>query len=47
MLDWIDLDHLATYIMDFNGFNNFFYFYKLFLFNSMVKLDACKIEHEP
>jgi hypothetical protein len=27
------------------GFNNFFY--KLFLFNYMIKIDAHKIEHQP
>jgi hypothetical protein len=31
--------------MDFFGFNNFYY--KLFLLNYMIKINAHKIEHQP
>jgi hypothetical protein len=30
MLDWIDLDHPATWVMDFNKFNNFIVFVNYF-----------------
>jgi len=46
MSNWIDLDHPVILVMDFNEFHNFF-FYKLFLFNFMIKLYARKIKHQP
>ena len=42
MIYWIDLP-LATRIMDFIEFNNFFY---IFLFNYIIKIDADKIKHQ-
>jgi hypothetical protein len=30
MSDWIDLDHLTTYLMDFNKLNNFVIFVNYF-----------------
>jgi hypothetical protein len=46
MSNWIDLDHPVILVMNFNEFHNFF-FYKLFLFNFMIKLYARKIKHQP
>jgi hypothetical protein len=44
MTDWIDLGPPATRVMNSIGFDDFFY--KLFLFNYMIKIDAYKIEHQ-
>jgi hypothetical protein len=46
MPDWINLGYSLTWVMDFNEFNNFF-IYILFLFNFIIKLNACKIEYQP
>jgi hypothetical protein len=43
--NWINLGPLITRVMNFIGFNNFFF--KLSLFNYMIKIDACKIEYQP
>jgi hypothetical protein len=44
--DLINLGHRATYIIDFNKFNNFVVFVNYFLFNFIIKINACKIKHQ-
>jgi hypothetical protein len=44
--DLINLGHRTTYIIDSNKFNNFVVFVNYFLFNFMIKINACKIKHQ-
>jgi hypothetical protein len=44
-VEWINLNLLATRVMDSIGFNNLFY--NFFLFNYIIKINDIKIEHQP
>ena len=45
MSDWIDLGQLVTCIVDFDIFNNFIVFFKLFLFYFTITSNVFEIEH--